>query len=807
MKIKFRMTILINLIMVALALTACGSGTEDVVKEPDEIMSAPETYEDYMKLADTYLQTDDVLQALAVLDEGIEKFSTGEQGVETQGVDLISQRKEYILAGMVAVGTNSTMNRYDDVGNTLYERVRECDENGNELWNQTVYYNEEGGIRYLAEFQYDGNGKQTECKYIDYDSDGNITNCSHEAWVYDENGKRIEDIRYDESGNIKEKTKYEYEYNDNGKKIEKTETDYDKDGRRGRWVKIEYDTAGNETLWECHDKYGKRTTKKIYTRDERGKLIEYVEYDDGNIIEKEEYERNESGNLMRTFTYDGDGNITEKAEYERDDNGNRIKSVYLSYDDDGNITEKEEYTYDENDRMIKNIRYEGNETVSYWCEYEYDEKGREIKFTSYNTGGSLEYWISESKYDENGRRIYYSHATNDIITEKQEKEYDEDGNIIKEIQTFYDRDTGQEKSQTIEEYTYDDNGNRIGYVENHHDIEESYSFLWERKYDEDGRETNFYLYDNEKAVSYQSESGYDENGRMINYTGYDKNGNVFVKRDTEYDTSGKVIRKNEYDADGNLIRYFENAYDDFGSLTRQTMYENGILKSEKQTSYAYHYIGDIDAEAAEYMDNDMTPEEYNIKQREIFTRFLNGEEKVRYYRDDANVQDGKIVEETITDLLDFEHIRQYKRTPEYTFLDMTGDGIEELVIYYEDDPERLCVIQCSYGILKVIHDLDGRCDAFLVKYNGRTGICHDWRIQNGEDSNYYYFLDEEGIKEIFIDDCQRYDESSEDWKHFYGMSDSDSFEECDISKGEYYDIRSGMVEKVDIDWQKLEEPN
>ena len=294
---------------------------------------------------------------------------------------------------------------------------------------------------------------------------------------------------------------------------------------------------------------------------------------------------------------------------------------------------------------------------------------------------------------------------------------------------------------------------------------------------------------------------------MINYAGYDKNGNVLVRRETEYDTSGKVMRKNEYVADGNLIRYFENEYDDFGSLTRQTMYENGILKSEKQTSYAYHYIGNIDAEATEYMDNDMTPEKYNIKQREIFTRFLNGEEKVRYYMDVDNVIDGKIVEYTITDLLDFEHIRRYKRTPEYTFLDMTGDGIEELIIFCKDDPERLCVIQCSYGILKVIHDLDRRCEAFLVKYNGRTGICCDYGIQNGEDRHYYYFLDEEGKREIFIDDWERYDESGEDLKHFYGMSDSDSFEECDICKGEYYDIRSGMVEKVDIDWQKLEEPN
>ena len=787
-------------IIFAASLTACGSGMEDMPKEaemsdtseisvdkaesmaseaadevtftaetpektvlaselPDEIILNPETYEDYMKLADIYLQMDDVMQALAVLDEGIEKFAAGEQGAEKREADLLSQRKEYILAGTVAVGTNSTINRYDDDGNTLYEyeSVRECDENGNEL-----------------RYQYDGNGNQIEHKYINYDNDGNITYFSHEVRAYDEDGNEIEYIRYDENGNIERME--DYEYDANGNQIE--ETNYDKDGRRDRWVKIEYDAAGNETLWECYDEYGRCTIQRIYTRDERGKLIQYDEY------------------------YNG---YTKKEEYERDENGNTIKSVY--YDGDGNITKIYEYEYDEMGREIKCVWYDDDETVTYWCEYEYDEWGRVAKFKTYNSTGNLEYCISESKYDDNGRKIYYSHETNDIITDKQEKEYDEDGNIIREIRTGYDSDTGAKKYQTINEYTYDDNGNRIGYANNHYDEEEAYSFLWEREYDEDGRETNFYLYDNEKAASYQSESGYDENGRMINYTGYDKNGNVLVRRETEYDASGKVMRKNEYDADGNLIRYFENEYDDFGSLTRQTMYENGILKSEKQTSYAYHYIGNIDAEAAEYMDNDMTPEEYNRKQREIFTRLLNGEEKVRYYRDDANVQDGKIVEKTITDLLDFEYIRQYKRTPEYTFLDMTGDGIEELIIYYEGDPERLCVIQCSYGVLKVIHDLDGRCDAFLIKYNGRTGICHNWGIQNGEARHYYYFLGEEGKKEIFIDDWERYDESSEDFIHFYGMSDSDSFEECDICKGEYYDIMGGMVEKVDIDWQKLEEPN
>ena len=774
---------------------------------PEEITLAPETYEDYMKLAaagyenedweiahdcyhaakeldesraevyrglsDTYLQMGDVMQALAVLDEGIDKLSMAEGDIEKNGIDLLSQRKEYVLAGMVAVGTNSTTNRYDDDGSILYERVRECDEYGNETRYQSVWYGEGGEISYLTEYQYDGKGNQIEYRYLSYNSDGSIREFQHKSGAYNADGNEIEYTEYDENGNTESMKKYEYDAA--GNLIQ--EINYDNSGKIVRQVKIEYDTAGNETTWQCYDEYGKLSIQRRYTRDERGNLIQYDEYFEGR---------------------------TKKEEYESDEKGNVIQ--YIEYDSDGNVNKIREYEYDENGREIKCIRYEDNGTVGYWRESEYDENGNEIRFSSYNITGNQEYCMGESKYDENDRKIYYSYECNGIVTQMWKKVYDEDGYIIKEIDAYYDRDTGQKTGEKVCEYTYDEKKNRTKYSTDYKG-KEAENFRWERKYDEDSRGTNFYLYDNEKEVSYQSKTGYDENGRIINYIGYDKYGNVLVKRETEYDTFGKVIRENEYDTAGNLIRYFENEYDDFGSLTRQTMYENGILKSEKKTSYVYHYIGKIDAEAADYTDSDMTLEEYNRKQREIFIRFLNGEEAVRYYINAYNAENGKIVENTITDLLDFEHIRQYKRTLKYTFLDMTGDGIEELIIFCNDDPERLCVIQCSYGILKVIHDLDGRCNAFLVKYNGRTGICHDWGIQSGEDRHYYYFLEEEGKTEIFIDDCERYDESSEDFKHFYSMSDNDSFEERDISKGEYYDIMSGMVEKADIDWQELAVPS
>lgn len=786
--------------------TACSSGAEDqMTSEPemsDETISAPETYEDYMELAeksyyrqdwetaltyyqgakelddsreeayrgmsDACLQMDDVEQALAILDEGVARHDIDSSGQNASGQNSLSQRKEYVLAGMVEIRTKFIENEYDGDGSILFERVSESDENGNIMLDQSVYYDEQGEINYLSEYQYDENGNQTEYKYIYYDSDGTSSIPAHVTWAYDTNGNETEWVTYDKDGNIEERT--ENWYDANGNQIK--ETNYDKDGFRKRWVEIAYDDAGNEIEWNCHYEYGRHTIKRIHIYDEWGKLIGYVRYRNEKIIEKEEYERDENGNIIKSVNYDGDGNIAKIYEYE----------------------------YDKMGREIKLVCYNGDGTVNFSFESEYDGNGNEIKTVCYDGGGQTG-WISEYEYDESGREICYSHENNGVVTELQENEYGEDGSIIREVQTYYDSDTGEKTYERACEYTYDEKGNMIKYDFINYDEKETKSLRWEKEYDEEGRGTGFYLYDNEKTASYQGKTEYDETGLLIKYTGYDKNGNVLVRRETEYNASGKAIKENYYDKDGSLIRYYENEYDDFGNVTRQTMYEDGSLKSEKQISYAYHYIGNIDAEATDYIDNDITTEEYNRKQREIFIRFLNGEEKVRYNGDGDNDQNGKIVEETITDLIDFEYIREYKRTLEYTFLDMTGDGIEELVIFYSGDPERLCVIQCSYGALKVIYDIDGRFNAYLIKYNGRTGICHDYGTQNGEDRNYYYFLDGKGKKEIALDEYMDWTES-----YFYSASDSDSFEERDISKGEYYDIMSGMVEMMDIDWQELEVP-
>ena len=751
-------------VILAMSLTACGSNdvknipdeqdaSENAVSEtPDE----PGTCEDYIKLADIYLQTDDVIQALAVLDEGIEKLRTGGQDVAEQQIDLLSQRKEYILAGTVAIRTKYVENEYDEEGSVCYNKVSERDENGKIKYS----YDESDGKSSSVKVQYDGDGNRIEYEYISYSND-EVSSSFRHTYAYDENGNEIEYVGYDKSGNLKEKQ--EYEYDANGNQIK--EVIYDEDGEIKRWTEMEYDAAGNEIKFAEYIP-DKCTFKKIKDYDEHRNIISYVMYNGDESI------------------------IMAKKEYEYDENDNEIK--YVSYSDDMTINYCEERAYDENGKEIKYV-IQTDGVITYWREHEYDENGNEIKDIRYDNAGSI-VEMSEYEYNENDRRIYERYYNkNGVVIRTQENEYAKDGNIIREVQTYYSSDTGQKRHTKLCEYTYDEKGNLTKYDFTNYGEEETTSLRWEREYDEDGRKAAFYFYDNEQTASYQSKTEYDENGLEIEYTGCDENGTILVRKETEYDASGKVIKENYYDANDNLIWYYENEYDAFGSITRQTMYEGGVLKAERQTSYAYRYIGDIDTGAADDMDNDMTSEEMLI-------RFLNGQEKIRYRSREGNMKDGIIAEVTITDLINFKVCKEIKASLEYTFLDITGDGIEELIIRCNGN--ELYVIQCDYGILKVICHTWGNSDwdSKLIKLNGRIGVgCYSY-VGNARKYTECHFFDGNGKKEISL----RIDWDSEN-RASYSMYDSDSFKEHDISEGEYYDITE-MITEMDIDWQKLEEP-
>ena len=187
--------------------------------------------------------------------------------------------------------------------------------------------------------------------------------------------------------------------------------------------------------------------------------------------------------------------------------------------------------------------------------------------------------------------------------------------------------------------------------------------------------------------------------------------------------------------------------------------------------------------------------------------FLEGKEKIRYYSDTDYVGDGRIVSDTITDLIDFKYAVDLC----YAFIDMTGDEIEELVIRYNGySSDKLYVLQCDYGTLKVIQEAAGGTPGVhLVTYGEKNGICCEFSGVGFYRKDYYFlgenFLNKKGQKFIALEEQQDYNEDGEEIKT-YCARDNISFDYRDINEGEYYDIADKIIWMPDsyIEWHRLE---
>lgn len=761
----------------------------------ENAISAPETYEDYMKLAadsyaeqdwetalagyqsakeldenreevyrgmsDVYLQMDDVIQALAVLDEGIVKGD----------MEALILRKEYLLANVVAIRTKTTEYRYDDNGSILSGEIIERDRNGNEI--KDTKYRDGGELSWVAKSEYDAAGNQISRTSIRYESDGNGSESYGWERSYDENGNETECVNYDKNGDIESRSVYEYD--ESGKQTKHTE--YEEDGRVKSKIQTEYDSYGN-VISEIYDT---KSIKREY--DGQGNEIKVEHYDDaGKLTAKILKEYDASNNQTGYAEYDAAGNSVEKWEREYDMNGNETKYVHY---DGVSVDDSWERECDKNGNEIKRIGYDSDGSISYIWEYEYNENGTAVKFERIIFGDDEAEDVCEWAYgyDEAGREIEYETIF-----------HDNNGNI-----SFYHK----------REYEYNDYGKPIRYYEITENPEGSDGYAWDRVYDENGNEVMFSFYDDKEVLSYRSMTEYNENDLKVRYTGYDADGNILTVQETEYDTYGNIVRENYYDADEKLLWYYEKEYDVFGRITLLAMYENGILKSEEKTEYTYLYIGDIKADAFDFAQTGMTTEAINSKQRECFMRFLQGQERIHYYNEYNCLGDGRIVDDTITNLIDFLYYDKVGVVAEYAFWDMTGDGIEELLIRCSSS---LYVIQCDYGVLKVIQSaVGGNLGTYLISNGERTGICCDFGGHVGGNQEYYYFLDQNffiknGKNCIALGDYQDYNENGEEIRS-YCIREADSFEWYDISEGEYYDIADAMMTLSDsvIGWKSLEE--
>lgn len=425
----------------------------------------------------------------------------------------------------------------------------------NEDWKaiKAERFNENGTLVYVVE--YDGNGNET--KSISYDASGKVV--YGYGYEYDEDGKKTKRLSYDENGEVKSYTACEYD-------------------EKGNLIKeARYDAAG--TLQEYN----------VYECDENGYILKDTRYDANGVKRScTEYFENTtheskyiSGNQRRTENYGSDGSLSGITEYNR--NGDIVKSEqYIS----GKLYGIEEREYDESGNLIKSSSYDADRKLTGYSVYGYNESGKRIKISKYDGSGTLtgyteikrngDYILSETVYDGDGNKTEYTEYlenTSDYTKYSRKKRYEkyENGKLA-ELKEY------NEDGKMTKRTSYDGEGNKKLY--------EEYVTLKVKHNGYEGTSTDIKTREtyNDGKLEHRTEYEYDENGNRIKTSEYDGDGKLTEYTETKYDGE-RILSESRYDGNGKLIRRTEDEYDENGKKLKSSVYNNGGLESYK----SYHY--------------------------------------------------------------------------------------------------------------------------------------------------------------------------------------------------------------------------
>lgn len=274
---------------------------------------------------------------------------------------------------------------YNEDG-SIYKRIeKEYDEQGN-----LVKVTEADGQKIIAidEYQYNENGKNTKhYRFIPSNEQQYLI----KEWIYDEQGRLLEEIEYLEYLYEEIKAKKVYEYS--SASYPDKRTDY------AGVIKVRYDKQVRElepcflTEWK-YDIYGNIIEEKYisirdeyrigmwceYAYDEYGNQLLYIRRNEEGIIEDSwQAAYDEYGNRIKTISYGNNEVFKSWQENAYTEDGIMIKDIFR--DEQGNIKSGYEYVEHENGKPILIKKYSSD---GLWQEkYEYDEAGREIGFSRY----------------------------------------------------------------------------------------------------------------------------------------------------------------------------------------------------------------------------------------------------------------------------------------------------------------------------------------------------------------------------------------------------------------------------------------
>ena len=314
-------------------------------------------------------------------------------------------------------------------------------------------------------------------------------------------------------------------------------------------------------------------------------------YADGGLMSFSEY----------LYKYDENGNQVKEFEYY---NGNLNATIKREYDSSGSFTEKKINSRD-------NVEYER----------EYYENGVIKKETTYEYNGEVD---EITEYNEEGLPVRKESFS---WTYTVEYEYDDEGALLKEIETDYDDNN---VVGNIYEDIYDSEGERIRRTITTPD---GNIILAERiETIEDGNKKTVNTYNSDDELLYVTEKEYDAKGNLLKEITYSiENGNREFLSSSEYtyDSENRVIDYVFVLVDRTEIKY---EYSDEGCLSKES-----IITERWYSSAVY---GDIsDAELTEVI----TVNYYNADEEMTRTEYLVGGELssyTEYYYEDVEVKSG-----------------------------------------------------------------------------------------------------------------------------------------------------------------------
>lgn len=338
--------------------------------------------------------------------------------------------------------------------------------------------------------------------------------------------------------------------------------------RKFAFVPLTYDQTGKNTDYHT-----------VYTYDEAGYPLQMVQtvtpsgdteritttdytYTDG--VKRVEQTRASSLYAENTMkVYDSKGNLT----YSRaaDSDGTVVEETFCVYDGRGKLLlsdmkyysrfegigselyDRSEYTYDEKGRILSMVRHENLYVGSTITEtYTYAEDGSYVKNEKRDAAGP-------------GAQDGYEHQIH----------YDAKGRVTRWLYVNYN---GDERSEMLDEFRYDDKGNKTYSYHRVGDTAITGSYV----YDEEGHLLEMKELDNTGAVKGWEQYTYDEKGNTLTEN-TSTDGILWTKVTYTYDEDGRLAAKNTTDGNNGWEK-ITYTYNGDGTLqTEETVGSDGTV--------------------------------------------------------------------------------------------------------------------------------------------------------------------------------------------------------------------------------------